>query len=200
MNEGTPKRPGSTLGVTRVEAEGLVEAARRCGGPAIRREHFLEKDQEREKNKEAEEREEENGKKIDAIILRFSEIYGSTAGDTVGGGKRFVTRLVHSAIKKTALHFVNREAVLDLLHVQDAVDSVVLSIALLDRRQTQHPAPTPDCDFHFNIGGGFVPTVLFYSIQWLFIPNTLCEGISPGGDHPPSHSFNIQSGHITCPR
>ena len=164
VTETTPKRAGSILGLTRIEAERLVEEARGCPRDTTERIY-------QEKPK-AHEGSEENGKTVDSVLLRFSENYGSVAGDKIRGGQHFVTQLVHAAIRKTPIRFVNKQTLLDLLHVEDAVDSVLLSIALLDRRQMQRPPPPPDCNFDFNIASSFAPSVSTYPL--LFLPPPPC--------------------------
>lgn len=166
VDEKTSFKAGSTLGLTRIEAERLVVAARgRCGGedfvPA-NKERQTKNEKERESGKQDREKDKDNVV-VDSIILRFSEIYGSLVGDKAGGRiTRFITRLVHAAIQHVVIHFANKDKVLDLLHVRDAVHAILLSISLLDQRQ-DNSNNQPNCDFDFNIASGFVPSVGFSS-------------------------------------
>ncbi|TXT09196.1 hypothetical protein VHUM_02670 [Vanrija humicola] len=123
-------------------------------------------------------------KKLNAIMLRLSNVYGAVEGHH----ERLVPAIMNNALSNRPIQMVGGDQNLDMVHVNDVVDAFSLAITRLDRQRTSWMRKRHGSVEVFNIGTDHSTTATELIRKTLWLTNSSSPlRVIPGDDRFPSH-------------
>ncbi|KAL1407751.1 hypothetical protein Q8F55_007185 [Vanrija albida] len=123
-------------------------------------------------------------KKLNAIMLRLSNVYGSAKGHP----QRLIPAIMNNALSNRPIQMVGGNQNLDMVHVDDVVDAFALAITRLDGKARSWLGRSHGSVEVFNVGTSSSTTAIELIRKTLWLTNSSSPlRVLPADDRFPSH-------------